>query len=399
MRRKRKVGRIRMQQVRVGFRLGLGCCLFTLTQCNSSDDGDKSDLSYVSAGGQHPNAERFEYLRSLGSQGDMPAPLQQTRYMDAGRTPLADRILNRMKAQKAERRALRDAEMAQVRLAASARRTAEQQRDSWDQPVLPPLLISAAIVTPTKAALAAEATVFSPPGYSSSVVLDIVHVPSHSPPKHPFFASFQRMSTTQGPITFSAVRIEDAVESSMTSAMLCDKPRNPRLKLKTAPTLSDLEPPKLHPSAAACSPSHLAFPHSKAKAITEPKTPSKTPSKLLCDDIHSPVTPSPSRSVKSSADKSSPLLRLNLQCLSQGLELLAVDNSPVSKLEAFRALMASKPGIYRFSTATQTDRVQQHSRSDSSTQTDPTHPSCLTVEQLRDELGKSSRALLLAFGF
>jgi len=117
---------------------------------------------------------------------------------------------------------------------------------------------------------------------------------------------------------------------------------------------------------------------------------------------------SPSPSVKSSADKSSLLSRLNLDsspvqsyskkiiCLSQDLELLAVDDSPVSKLEALRALMASNPGFYSFSTGTQTNRVQQHSRE---TQTSPMQTSGLTVEDLRDELGRANCALLKAFGF
>jgi hypothetical protein len=117
---------------------------------------------------------------------------------------------------------------------------------------------------------------------------------------------------------------------------------------------------------------------------------------------------SPSRSLKSSADKSSILSRLNLDsspvqsyskkiiCLSQDLALLAVDDSPVSKLEALRALMASNPGFYSFSTGTQTNRLQQHSRE---TQTSPMRTSGLTIEDLRDELGKANRALLMAFGF
>jgi hypothetical protein len=188
-----------------------------------------------------------------------------------------------------------------------------------------------------------------------------------------------------------------------------DKPRNSRLKLKTG-----LGPSKPPPSAAACPPSHLAFPQAKPKeALPEPKTPSKTPSKLITEYER---IQTPSRSVKSSGDKSLPgdksllRLRLNLDssppvqesrkifCLSQELELLAVDNSPVSKLEAFRALMASKPGFYRFSTGTQMDQVQQHSRE---TQTSPVRglQHGITLEDLRSELGNANRSLLIAFGF
>jgi hypothetical protein len=177
-----------------------------------------------------------------------------------------------------------------------------------------------------------------------------------------------------------------------------DKPRNSRLKLKTG-----LGPSKPPPSAAACPPSHLAFPQAKPKeALPEPKTPSKTPSKLITEYER---IQTPSRSVKSSGDKSLPgdksllRLRLNLDssppvqesrkifCLSQELELLA-----------FRALMASKPGFYRFSTGTQMDQVQQHSRE---TQTSPVRglQHGITLEDLRSELGNANRSLLIAFGF
>jgi hypothetical protein len=56
--------------------------------------------------------------------------------------------------------------------------------------------------------------------------------------------------------------------------------------------------------------------------------------------------------------------------------------------------MASKPGLYRFSTGTQMDPVQQHSRE---TQTSPLPG--LTLEDLRNELGNANRSLLIAFGF
>ena len=59
----------------------------------------------------------------------------------------------------------------------------------------------------------------------------------------------------------------------------------------------------------------------------------------------------PHASLHLNLDSSPPVQELKkIICLSQELELLAVDDSPVSKLEAFRALMASKPGFYRFST-------------------------------------------------
>ena len=402
---------------------------------NSSDDGDKSDISCVSPGQDHPNAEKFEYLQGMGSQSNMPPPLQATRFIEEDRSPLADRIEKRILAQKAERRALREAELVKVRLAASARKATLPQAAVADVPAPPDTTLPdasvAGIPAPPvknlpKAAVAdvpappvtslPEAAVADVPAPPLSAVHEVVHVSSKSPLRHPFFGSLTKrpggLSGFQGVssnsvITFSAVRVVEAVlpqgrSPSMTSSMQPEHTRHPRLKLKAS-----LDPSKHHPSAAACPPSHLAFPPPKPKeapTVTEPKTPSKTPSKLILDDEMN----SPSRSVKSSAAKSSPLSRLNLDsspvqynskriiCLSQELALLAVDDSPVSRSEAFRALMAANPGFYGFSTGTQIDRVQQHSRE---TQTSPMRTSGLTVEDLRDELGKANRALLMAFGF
>ena len=327
---------------------------------NSSDDGHKTDLSCVSAGQDHPDGEKFVYLQGMGSQTNMPPPLQATRFIEEDRSPLADRIERRILAQQAERRAKREADLAKVRLAALARKALS--------PILCSADVLANLLSPTRPTLPEAAMA----------------------------------------VTFSAVRVIHAVDPQLpspsnTSSMLPmqpDKPRHARLKLKTG-----LGPSKPPPSAAACPPSHLAYPPPKLKeAPSEPKTPSKTPSKLILDDEMN----SPSRSVKSSAAKSSPLSRLNLDsspvqynskriiCLSQELALLAVDDSPVSRSEAFRALMAANPGFYGFSTGTQIDRVQQHSRE---TQTSPMRTSGLTVEDLRDELGKANRALLMAFGF
>lgn len=332
---------------------------------NSSDDGHKTDISCVSAGQDHPDGEKFVYLQGMGSQTNMPPPLQATRFIEEDRSPLADRIERRILAQQAERRAKREADLAKVRLAALARKALS--------PILCSADVLANLLSPTRPTLPEAAMA----------------------------------------VTFSAVRVIHAVDPQLpspsnTSSMLPmqpDKPRHARLKLKTG-----LGPSKPPPSAAACPPSHLAYPPPKLKeAPSEPKTPSKTPSKLIpAPDL----IQTPSRPVNSSGDKSLPgdkslsRLRLNLSssppvpefkniiCLSQGLELLAVDNSPVSKLEAFRALMASKPGLYRFSTGTQMDPVQQHSRE---TQTSPLPG--LTLEDLRNELGNANRSLLIAFGF
>jgi hypothetical protein len=49
---------------------------------NSSDDADKSDLSMITGGSQHSNAEPAVYLNSLSSQAEhfgFAAPINQTR--------------------------------------------------------------------------------------------------------------------------------------------------------------------------------------------------------------------------------------------------------------------------------------------------------------------------------
>ena len=53
---------------------------------NSSDDADKSDLSMVTGGSQHSNAEATVYLNSLSSQAEQfgfEPPLNQTRRSQA----------------------------------------------------------------------------------------------------------------------------------------------------------------------------------------------------------------------------------------------------------------------------------------------------------------------------
>ena len=114
---------------------------------NSSDDGDQSDLSCVSAGQYHPNAERFEYLEGLGSQSHMPPPLQLTRFMEEARSPLVDRLEKRILAEKAERKARREAELAKVREAALSRKAAVHEAASADVPAPPVTTLTEAAVT------------------------------------------------------------------------------------------------------------------------------------------------------------------------------------------------------------------------------------------------------------
>jgi hypothetical protein len=49
---------------------------------NSSDDADESDLSYVSQGSQHSNAEAHVYALGQSSQGGFPTPLHLRRAAD-----------------------------------------------------------------------------------------------------------------------------------------------------------------------------------------------------------------------------------------------------------------------------------------------------------------------------
>lgn len=56
---------------------------------NSSDDAHLSDLSCVSQGCDHPDADRNVYLNSLSSQGGFPTPMHRRRHSDDGKIPLA----------------------------------------------------------------------------------------------------------------------------------------------------------------------------------------------------------------------------------------------------------------------------------------------------------------------
>jgi hypothetical protein len=60
---------------------------------NSSDDGDESDLSYISQTCDHANADRDVYLRSLSSQGGFPTPMHKRRQKDSGYMTVAGAII------------------------------------------------------------------------------------------------------------------------------------------------------------------------------------------------------------------------------------------------------------------------------------------------------------------
>lgn len=56
---------------------------------NSSDDDDESDLSCISQGQNHPNAEHHVYLDALGSQTTFHTPLHRRRASIEERVPVA----------------------------------------------------------------------------------------------------------------------------------------------------------------------------------------------------------------------------------------------------------------------------------------------------------------------
>jgi hypothetical protein len=59
---------------------------------NSTDDADEADLSCVSLGSQHPNAEQHIYAAGASSQGGYPTPMHERRGADKGILTLAGDI-------------------------------------------------------------------------------------------------------------------------------------------------------------------------------------------------------------------------------------------------------------------------------------------------------------------
>ena len=62
---------------------------------NSSDDENESDLSFISHGLDHENAERHVYLEAQSSQTNFPTPIRNQRSSHEGRVPLAGDICMR----------------------------------------------------------------------------------------------------------------------------------------------------------------------------------------------------------------------------------------------------------------------------------------------------------------
>ena len=70
---------------------------------NSSDDGDESDLSYITHG-SHPDASFSIYARAMDSQGGFPTPIHEEAYTARGLEPLANIIEERIFLRRLSRR-------------------------------------------------------------------------------------------------------------------------------------------------------------------------------------------------------------------------------------------------------------------------------------------------------
>ena len=384
---------------------------------NSSDDGEDSDLSCVSHGQNHSNAERHQYLEGLGSQSLMPPPMNQARFVEEDRVPLAMMIERRLLEQRVQRREAKEQAIA----AAAAAQLASEQ-----------VIVAPQCLNTMPGAAAAEQPlshvrddlrIADPRGSPSHVpeptsnvgsVLnaaadapdaddhEVVNVSSTSPPRNPFFG-VARTSNVNSLVTFSALRIGGSVARSPANPTSL-RPTGSRLKLKkkcaissdsamaadVAPLLADLNfdslPLELQSTAAFNAVVEMP-------ALPCARTPLKVSSPLRLDSSPIPMHSKPT---------ASPLP-------------FTADDSPVSRLEAFRTIMASRPqGTYGFNTWTQMDRVHQTSRetqtsplpqvqpAQSQTSLVPTHyqvNSTLTLQDLRNELAVASLALVRAFGF
>lgn len=224
---------------------------------------------------------------------------------------------------------------------------------------------------------------------------EIVHVRSTSPPRHPYFFGSRQSNLNPSVITFSSLRIGGSAaprqQSLAVTRSLC--PEGSRMKLKKKITESS------HSAAAGNLPQLLTKDlEAKPSTLALHSSPTNQRSPLK---VSSPLRPHSSPTPIQSKPTASPLP-------------FAADDSPVSRLEAFRTIMAQRPGTYGFNTWTQMDRVHQTSRetqtsplpqvqpAQSQTSLVPTHyqvNSTLTLQDLRNELAVASLALVRAFGF
>jgi hypothetical protein len=61
---------------------------------NSSDDADEADLSYVSQGSGHSNADAHIYALGQSSKGGFPTPMHLRRAADRNEFTLAGKTIN-----------------------------------------------------------------------------------------------------------------------------------------------------------------------------------------------------------------------------------------------------------------------------------------------------------------
>jgi hypothetical protein len=402
------------------------------SEINSEDDGDESDESFVSAGLDHSNASRHEYLAGLSSQTELPPPICNTRFAEEGREPLADVIERRLREEGKQRKLNR------LRLAAEAAANAAGD-------ILPVPSSSKPLRLLAEDAAKAAA--------------DILPVPSSPKRKQNNLLDWLRPVCTPfyGLNTFISLKISDT-----SCHPLSPKPKLSRMKLKKISTTFEPRfapaagPVTLSPAvsspigplsqrAAAAGSATLSPAVASTVEPQSPVAPAAGPV-TLSPAVSSPIGPlSPIAATAGSATLS-PAVASTVEpqstvAATAGPVLLtpavASPNSPpplrslrvLDNTATFRTHMALKPGSCLLNMAIQCDILPPHctttprfsasrlqtieNKVSTSTQTSPRsfqqpvaaqtpprlHVSTLTLEDLRSELDRYNRDLLIAFGF
>ncbi len=404
------------------------------SEINSEDDGDESDESFVSAGLDHSNASRHEYLAGLSSQTELPPPICNTRFAEEGREPLADVLERRLREEGKKRKLNR------LRLAAEA--AAKAAGDIIPVPSSPkPLQL-----------LAEDA---------AKAAADILPVPSSLTRKQNNLLDWFRPACTPfyGLNTFVSLKISDT-----SCHPLSPKPKLSRMKLKKNSTTFEPQNPVAPAAGAVTLCPAVPSPNgplsqravaagsatlSPAVASTvEPQSPVAPAAGpvTLSPAVSSPIGPlSPIAATAGSATLS-PVVASTVEpkstfAATAGPVLLtpavASPNSPpplrslrvLANTATFRTHMALKPRSCLLNMAIQCDISPPHfttttrfsasrlqtieNKVSTGTQTSPRsfqqpvaaqtpprlHVSTLTLEDLRSELDRYNRDLLIAFGF
>ena len=357
------------------------------SEVNSEDDGDESDESYVSAGLDHSNASRHEYLAGLSSQTDLPPPIAHTRFIEEGREPLADAIERRLREEGKQRKLLR------LRLEAEA---------------------AAVIHLPNPVPAAAAAI----PVAATTVPVPVPSAPVARSPKNPrlldWLTKIPASLSMSGLCTFNSLKISD----TSTSYPLSPKPKLSRMKLKR--NLTTFEP------LVAAAAGHVTLSPGVASTVKLPSPIAAAAGPVkLSQAVASTVEHCIPVAV--AAGPVSPAFASHRYRTPSPLRLIPA--SPISHVATFKANMSLEPGRCAFNMAIQCDLLPPHcvptptspaprpqkfeSKVDISTQTSPRslhkyaaaqtsprlHVSTLTVQELRSELDRYNLALLVAFGF